>query len=285
MKALVHYEMKKIWKRKSTGVVFLLMLLSIIAISLIFVSDQGYYGKDGAELRGFEAISEKRSVERASVDPLDSQRLQIILQNYKAAYADQANYDGTTGFLRNDVYVENVLPYREILNLIRGVYTPDVYDLSALAALSDEQTGDFYSTRQSNIQGILASGNYTAAEKEKVMELDSQITTPFEFDYSNGWKTLLARAFSFLFMLIALATCIMISPIFFLRVSNRYRRHTVAHKIWQIRYRPRKACRRLVHDKYCLSGIGPVRYRHYYCNLWRAGLELQFSDFSLKFLL
>lgn len=214
MKALVHYEIKKIWKRKSTGVVFLLMLLSIIAISLIFVSDQGYYGKDGAELRGFEAISEKRSVERASVDPLDSQRLQIILQNYKAAYADQANYDSTTGFLRNDVYVENVLPYREILNLIRGVYTPDVYDLSALAALSDEQTGDFYTTRQSNIQGILASGNYTAAEKEKVMELDSQITTPFEFDYSNGWKTLLTRAFSFLFVLIALATCIMISPIF-----------------------------------------------------------------------
>lgn len=45
MKALVHYEMKKIWKRKSTGVVFLLMLLSIIAISLIFVSDQGYCGR------------------------------------------------------------------------------------------------------------------------------------------------------------------------------------------------------------------------------------------------
>lgn len=214
MKALVHYEMKKIWKRKSTGAVFLLMLLSIIAISLIFVSDQGYYGKDGAELHGFEAISEKRSVERASVDPLDSQRLQIILQNYKAAYADQANYDSTTGFLRNDVYVENVLPYREILNLIRGVYTPDVYDLSALAALSDEQTGDFYLTRQSNIQGILASGNYTAAEKEKVMELDSKIAAPFEFDYSNGWKALLTRAFSFLFVLIALATCIIISPIF-----------------------------------------------------------------------
>ena len=214
MKTLVHYEMKKIWKRKSTGVVFLLMLLSIIAISLIFVSDQGYYGKDGAELHGFDAISEKQSIEHAAAGPLDSQRLQMILQNYKATYANQANYDSTTGFLRNDVYVENVLPYREILNLIRGVYTPDVYDLSDLTTLSDEQVGDFYTTRQNNIQGILASGNYTTAEKEKIMELDAQITIPFAFDYSNGWKTLLTRAFSLLFMLIALATCIMISPIF-----------------------------------------------------------------------
>lgn len=214
MKTLVYYEMKKIWKRKSTGIVFLLMLLSIIAISLIFVSDQGYYGKDGAELHGFDAISEKQSIEHASAGPLDSQRLQMILQNYKATYANQENYDSTTGFLRNDVYIENVLPYREILNLIRGVYTPDVYDLSALTTLSDEQTGDFYTTRQSNIQGILASGNYTEAEKEKIMELDSQITIPFEFDYSNGWKTLLTRAFSLLFTLIALATCIIISPIF-----------------------------------------------------------------------
>ena len=138
----------------------------------------------------------------------------MILQNYKATYANQANYDSTTGFLRNDVYVENVLPYREILNLIRGVYTPDVYDLSDLTTLSDEQVGDFYTTRQNNIQGILASGNYTTAEKEKIMELDAQITIPFAFDYSNGWKTLLTRAFSLLFMLIALATCIMISPIF-----------------------------------------------------------------------
>lgn len=144
----------------------------------------------------------------------------MILQNYKATYANQANYDSTTGFLRNDVYVENVLPYREILNLIRGVYTPDVYDLSALTTLSDEQAGDFYTTRQNNIQGILASGNYTTAEKEKIMELDAQITIPFAFDYSNGWKTLLTRAFSFLFMLIVLATCIIISPIFLTSIKS-----------------------------------------------------------------
>ena len=89
MKALVHYEMKKIWKRKSTGVVFLLMLLSIIAISLIFVSEQGCYGEDCTSLYGLDAISEKRNIEHALAGPLDPQRLQMTFQGYIENYVNQ----------------------------------------------------------------------------------------------------------------------------------------------------------------------------------------------------
>lgn len=211
MKTLVHYEIKKIWKRKSTGIVFLLMLLSIIAINYVFVSEQGCYGEDCTSLYGLDAISEKRNIEHALAGPLNPQRLQMTFQGYIENYVNQ-EYETSAAYLES--YVKNVQPYREILDLIRGVCTPNTYDLSALDALSSERAGAFYETRQNNVQAILDSGSYTAAEKEKILEMDSQISVPFTFDYTKGWETLLTRVFSLLFMLIALATCIIISPVF-----------------------------------------------------------------------
>lgn len=211
MKTLVYYEMKKIWRRKSTGIVFLLMLLCIIAINFVFVSEQGCYGEDCTSLHGLDAISEKRNIEHALAGPLDPQRLQMTFQSYIENYVNQ-EYESNAAYLQS--YVKNVQPYREILDLIRGVCTPNTYDLSALDALSSEQAGAFYETRQNNIRAILDSGSYTAAEKEKILEMDSQISVPFAFDYTKGWETLLTRVFSLLFMLIALATCIIISPVF-----------------------------------------------------------------------
>lgn len=221
MKTLVYYEMKKIWKRKSTGIVFLLMLLCILAISCVFVSDQGYYGKNGAPLNGLDAISEKRSIEHALAGPLDSQRLQATLQDYQEKYVNQ-DYDSNADYLQS--YIKNMLPYWEILELIRGVYAPGAYDLTALDTFPYEQAGDFYETRHSNVRAILDSGSYTAAEKEKILEMDAQVSIPFAFDYTKGWKTLLTRSFSLLFMLIALATCIIISPVF----SYEYQSGTAA---------------------------------------------------------
>lgn len=211
MKTLVYYEMKKIWRRKSTGIVFLLMLLCIIAINFVFVSEQGCYGEDCTSLHGLDAISEKRNIEHALAGPLDPQRLQMTFQSYIENYVNQ-EYESNAAYLQS--YVKNVQPYREILDLIRGVCTPNTYDLSALDALSSEQAGAFYETRQNNIRAILDSGSYTAAEKEKILEMDSQISVPFAFDYTKGWETLLTRVFSLLFMLIALATCIIISSVF-----------------------------------------------------------------------
>ena len=50
MKTLIYYEKRKILRRKSTIIACLLMLLSIIALSFVFVSDQDYYRADGTEV-------------------------------------------------------------------------------------------------------------------------------------------------------------------------------------------------------------------------------------------
>lgn len=218
MKTLVYYEKRKILRRKSTVIACLFMLLSILALSLVFVSDQGYFGADGTELSGHEAISAKRENEHLLAGQLTPDYLTDILQRCQTTYNTAENYDSMTGGLRNDVYSKNVMPYREILNLMRGVYAPDTYDLSVLTTVPNAMADDFYSVRHTNIQNILESGSYTSAEKNTVLKMDSRISNPFTYDYSNGWKTLLTRAFTTLFLVIALAVCIIISPVF----ANEY---------------------------------------------------------------
>lgn len=218
MKTLVYFEKRKILRRKSTIIACVLLLLCIVGLSLVFVSDQGYFGADGTELSGLEAIATKREAEHLLAGQLTTNLLRDMLQRYQATCGTPENYDGITGGLRNDVYLKNVLPYREILNLMRGVYAPDTYDLTVLTSVSNEQAGNFYEIRHSNVRSVLDAGNCTLAEKETIVKMDSRVSEPFTFDYSNGWKTLLTRAFTTLFLLIALIVCIIISPIF----ANEY---------------------------------------------------------------
>ena len=215
MKTLVYYEKRKILRRKSTVIACLFMLLSILALSLVFVSDQGYFGADGTELSGHAAISAKRENERLLAGQLTPDYLTDILQRCQTTYNTAENYDSMTGGLRDDVYLKQILPYREILNLMLGVYAPDTYDLRVLTTVTD---GDFYNVRHANIQAVLDSGSYTSAEKDTVLKKDAMVSIPFTFDYANGWDTLLTRAFSTLFLLISIAVCVAISPIF----ANEY---------------------------------------------------------------
>lgn len=241
MKTLVYYEKRKILRRKSTVIACLFMLLSILALSLVFVSDQGYFGADGTELSGHAAISAKRENEHLLAGQLTPDYLTDILQQYQTVCGRAENYDGTTGALKNEVYLKNILPYREILNLMRGCYAPNSYDLSTLTAVPIAMADDFYNVRHTNIQAILGAGNYTSAEKNAILEKDASISVPFAYDYSNGWKTLLTRAFPTLFLMLALVVCIIISPVFATEyqtstdsviLSSRYgRKETVRAKV------------------------------------------------------
>lgn len=215
MKTLIYYEKRKILRRKPTIVACLLMLLGIASLSLVFVSDQKYFDTDTAELSGYAALSARRETEHLLAGELTEDYLNVILQHCQATYNTSENYDSTTGELRDDVYLNHILPCREILNLMREVYAPDIYDLKVLTTVTG---GNFYHTRRTNIQTALESGNYTSAEIDAVLKKDSQLLVPFTFDCSRGWDTLLTRSFSTLFLLISIVVCIIISPVF----ANEY---------------------------------------------------------------
>ena len=140
MKTLIYYEKRKILRRKSTIIACLLMLLSIIALSFVFVSDQGYYRTDGTEVSGMEAIHVKQEMDHALAGPLTAKRLKDALQQYHTVYGNSDNF-GTSGALKDEVYCKDILPYNGILNLMRRIYSPaGAYDMNILSSIRKKKT-------------------------------------------------------------------------------------------------------------------------------------------------
>ena len=218
MKTLIYYEKRKILRRKSTIIACLLMLLSIIALSFVFVSDQDYYRTDGTEVSGMEAIHVKQEMDHALAGPLTAKRLKDTLQQYHTVYGNSDNF-GASGALKDEVYCKDILPYNGILNLMRRIYSPaGAYDMNILSSVTNERVENFYQDRHAQVQSIVdmdyTTGNYTQAEKDTILKLDTKVSDPITYDYSDGWKTLLTRDFPTVFLLIALVVCIIISPVF-----------------------------------------------------------------------
>jgi len=245
MKTLIYYEKKKILKRKSTAVTCLLLLLCIVLLSLMFITDDFYYTTDGSEVSGIESIRVQREMDHALAGPLTTERLKDIHHRYQAACGNPDNYN-SAGALKDEVYCKEILPYNGILKLIRWVYsTAGTYDSEILSSVTDEMASRFYETRHAQVQSLLnmdyTFGNYSQAEKEVITRMDSKVSEPMTFDYSEGWSALLIRAFPMVFLLTGLAVCIVISPVFAYEyqtgadavvLSSRYgRRETVRAKL------------------------------------------------------
>ena len=178
MKTLIYYEKRKILRRKSTIIACLLMLLSIIALSFVFVSDQDYYRTDGTEVSGMEAIHVKQEMDHALAGPLTAERLKDTLQQYHTVYGNSDNF-GTSGALKDEVYCKDILPYNGILNLMRRIYSPaGAYDMNILSSITNERVENFYQDRHAQVQSIVdmdyTTGNYTQAEKDTILKLDTQ---------------------------------------------------------------------------------------------------------------
>lgn len=218
MNTLISYEKKKLLKRRSTVIVCLLMVLCIFGISRVVVSDEHYYAEGGTELIGIEAIRAERAVTQEQAGPLTQERIKDTLRHYHTVNNDPANYNSETGNLSNEAFCKEIMPYRRLLLLLTKVYAPGQYDMSMLDNVPEEMADSFYETRHANVKALLdaeiTTGNYSQAEKDTALKLDKQVSEPFAFDYKAGWQALLARAFSMSFMLIALAVCVIISPVF-----------------------------------------------------------------------
>lgn len=219
MKTLIHYEKKKLLQRKSAMTACLLMVICIFAINFVVISDQGWFQEDGTELSGIRAIRAERAVTRAQAGPLTQERLKDTMRRYHMVYDDLSNYNDATESLQNEIYCKEILPYRRILLLLARVYAPaGLYDMSVLDDVTEDMADAFYDARHAKVRSILdleiTTGNFTQAEKDTVLKLDRQVSPPFYYDYTGGWKALLTRTFSLSFLLIALTLCVIISPVF-----------------------------------------------------------------------
>lgn len=241
MKTLIYYEGKKIVKRKSVWAAFLLLLVSIAGMVYILISDQFYYRPDGSELTGTAAVTQEKAAKHALAGQLTPEVMAEALEHCHEVYGKSENYVRGADWLRDDVYIKEILPYRDILALILEAYRPNEYEVKALMDVSLQEASDFYTFRKAYVSSMLDAEACTPAEKSAVMKLDADVPEALTYDYYEGWSTLLKRAFPEVFLLTALAVCIVVSPIFAseyqtgadaLILSSRYgRKQTVLAKM------------------------------------------------------
>ena len=219
MNTLLRYECKKLLDRKFTVITFLTLMLCVIALSFLIISENTYYNKEGVRISGMEAIQANKTSQAIPEGKLTTEKLLDAFHQYQTVVNNPSNYEGTSDNLKDDVYVTEVKPYDNVLSLLRRNYSPTgSYDHYILSSVTDEMINQFYEMRHAKIQELVnmdySYGNYSQIEKEYILNKDNKIETPFSYNYTDGWSDILQRGFFTIFLLIGLAVCVIIAPIF-----------------------------------------------------------------------
>lgn len=217
MKMLVKYEFLKILRKKSTLVVMAIsLLLTAVFFALPIIQFQTY-NQDGV-LRGLAGIAyEKEQYENISV-PLTDEYVAQTVEEVKQLFEnpDNVGYDGQEQFLIDEAYWNEIAPREDLLNMIAQNYAqPNVsVGYSALADADFSADADFYQARQDKIEKVLndPSKELSQAQKDYWQNMNSQVETPFQYGYFEGWSVIISCFELLIFPLLAI--CIILCPVF-----------------------------------------------------------------------
>lgn len=219
---LLKFEMKKILRRKSSFGALIGVLLCIFLLAILFISENSYIDQEGNERSGLSAISLKKEQISVWEGSLTTDKLVSVLTNYQTTYNNPENYisDGVGGsFISDEAYGKYLQKDKEVADLIRRAFSGvGNYDYYILSSLSSEDMSRFYEQRYNMVNDILnmdySYGRYSDVAKEYFLQMNSKIDNPYYFTYTDGWFDILSRGLGTIFLLIAFAVCVCISPIF-----------------------------------------------------------------------
>jgi len=217
MKSLIKYEFLKILRKKSTLIVMAVSLLITAFLFALPIMQYQAYNQDGT-IKGLEGIAyEKEQYLQLSV-VLTEEYIADTIREYQKLFEnpDNVGYDGNERFLIGDAYWNFVAPREKLLSIIAANYNkPEEYKgLSKLMELDMTSGADFYKTRNEKVEALLNTPSRSMSEKQKEywQNMSSQVQTPFQYGYYEGWEIIIT---SFeLLMFAVLAVCIAIAPVF-----------------------------------------------------------------------
>lgn len=234
---LVKFEYKKIFKRKSTIVCLIAIVALIIFITIMNTVGGGYMHSVGSDISKFKAMEMDREVIRSKTGVMDEALVREAIDQYSVMMADENSHvtDEYGKRLKSEAYIKYVLPYENIVNIINSVYEVDTEKLSysglgimnvnrvmPIETLVPDDAKNFYSRINESAKNYI-NGRQALSDNEKAKHLEmlSQVKSPFDNGYNDGYK-----GFQMLIPPIALALLIVIaiciSPIF----SNEYQTKT-----------------------------------------------------------
>lgn len=204
---LTRFEFRKIFRKKSTVIILLItVLISIFSCGAVLLGDIYENGKPVESQ--IEAMNKDRSYARA----LDSRMIdETILLEMSMAYG---KIPVNEGYRQTSEYQQYARPYASIYALARQVYgASEPFNVDNAKILTSQKAKTFYDIRNEIVKSNIKEMKASDATKQKLIELNSQVDTPFEFSYSDGYT----RFFTMMYttgMLVCFVAAILLAPLF-----------------------------------------------------------------------
>lgn len=217
MKTLVKYEFLKILRKKSTLIVMAASLLLTAFLFGLPILQYQTYNADGV-IKGLDGIAYTKDQYSQISVPLADEYITKTIREVQELFEnpDNVGFDGTDQFLIGDAYWNDIAPREELLKTIASTYAaPGVTAwYSSLPELDITNGANFYQTREAKIATLLndSSRGLSDEQKEYWQNINSQVETPFQYGYYEGWLTI-NTCFELL-MFAILAVCIVLAPVF-----------------------------------------------------------------------
>lgn len=217
MKTLVKYEFLKILRKKSTLIVMAVSLLLTAFLFGLPILQYQTYNADGV-IKGLDGIAYTKDQYSQISVPLADEYITETIREVQELFEnpDNVGFDGTDQFLIGDAYWNGIAPREELLKTIASTYAaPGVTAwYSSLPELNITNGANFYQTREAKIATLLndSSRGLSDEQKEYWQNINSQVETPFQYGYYEGWLTI-NTCFELL-MFAILAVCIVLATVF-----------------------------------------------------------------------
>ena len=204
---LLKFEYKKIFKKKSTGISLLLLLIITLAIGMTGIAGYSYIDGKKATSHYDDMVTDRAFAIALSGRSIEED---IILETQNA----YKHINPDSRYMLTEEYQLYTRPYSAIKGIILEVYSPGkTMEVNKLLTLTQEDAQDFYNHRTDKLLTELKSLNLSKAEINKQLSLNAQVKTPLTFEYSGGYKNFLISAFP-ISLFIVFCTAICLAPVF-----------------------------------------------------------------------
>jgi len=200
---LVKFEYMKIFKRKGSVIALIIIMALIIFMPVLALLGNTYVDGEPYETKYQSFIKIRDYARTLSGRYID----ETLLTEAKEAYS---YIPAVERYTLTPEYEKYGRPYSMIYDIAYTVYGKN---LRLMQDLTHEQMQNFYQIRHDDISKRINEIKISDKSKEKLIELDSKIQTPFVFDYIEGQDGFLSFMYSKgIFAAFAIAICI--APIF-----------------------------------------------------------------------
>lgn len=191
---MTYYELKKIVVRRSTKFALLILAGMLAVIFYFMLADTSWVNEEGETEIGFAAVSNIREAKNEWSGPLTEEKIrQIIEENNRINQTPEATSEETQKQEIAYGWKQGYGDIRLLLSYSFGTFQET--DYYTMDSLLPDTAADFYTNRLRNLQEWLAgegAGADAFSDKEKQFLTDrySEISTPFLYEYQDGWKNL-----------------------------------------------------------------------------------------------